>query len=291
MFNLIKEGRNLVNEKLLETNINELKSFFICLNEDVSLYFQRVTCDSGYKWIFTKDDETSEYLGINANTTFKDLFEDIKLQYDFDYNGEDFWLRLFDEKEKSRCLIMPEFGRIPFVQAFAKNELNALLKTSIKAFQNDENVEDSDVAILTNQQKMINDDIMHIINLICAESHDNESLTFTMRCVDSLLRTIPLTAITDEDEWIELERENENIPKVWANSRIPIILKFENEDGSFRYENTKETLFKNEEGKLFYDPERSSADVTLPWFYKEPDIVLMTAEDYEERKDILEALD
>ena len=109
-------------------------------------------------------------------------------------------------------------------------------------------------------QKMVTKNVMDIITVFDSQNHSGFSANYTINLLSRLLRWIPLTPLTgEEDEWYEPygpdnTQQNKRCTKVFRR----------NFDNSTAY-NIRGKVFSNDGGKTWWTNSNSSVPVAFPY--------------------------
>lgn len=296
-FHLIRDVSIEFDEKVESFLINKLDGFYVILSEDtreVDIFFQKAE-NSNHKdvWFY------SEYQSrcfvcdwFNATTTISDVIKKLTDEYDFSENCK-IWFRPFSSEVGNADIFVCndiDFAKSKELFNFASNELNILMDKIIKENANSEEEANE---IKTNYIKA-NTSILELMHIIISQNMNSEVLNYVMPLLNRLLKKLPLSELTEGDKWNPTEIEDddgnvihENEDEIFVNSRMENVIKRVKSTGETTYEKLDSVLFKNEEGDILFDKEKSSKEIEMPYVPSDPEIELISKEDEEERKDFL----
>lgn len=102
--------------------------------------------------------------------------------------------------------------------------------------------------------------ILEIIETFCEQGHSGMSAAYATQCIERLLRWLPITPLTGEDdEW--KESMDLNGKKSYQNKRCPQV--FKDEDGE-AYD-IYGTIFSDDGGETWFTNKDSRIPVTFPY--------------------------
>lgn len=108
-------------------------------------------------------------------------------------------------------------------------------------------------------QKLINKNIMQVIKTFSEQGHSGFSANYALNILDKLLRYVPLTPLTgDDDEWTEL---NYGDDISYQNKRCPSVFKDKNGNAY----NCEGKVFSNDEGRSWYTNKDSRVSIEFPY--------------------------
>lgn len=132
--------------------------------------------------------------------------------------------------------------------AWAKEELDRL-------------VEDGDEL-----QKIINKDILEIVNVFANQGHSGFSASYAIGIIKRLLSWQPITPLTgEEDEWCEVQEWNKD-SNVQQNNRCSAVFRKNFDNSTAYYIDGK--IFSDDGGETWFTSSDSFVPVTFP--YKVP---------------------
>ena len=109
-------------------------------------------------------------------------------------------------------------------------------------------------------QKMVTKNVMDILTVFENQDHSGFSANYTINLVVRLLRRIPLTPLTgEEDEWYESDGPD----NTQQNKRCTTVFR-RNFDNSTAY-NIRGRVFSNDGGKTWWTSRDSLVPVTFPY--------------------------
>jgi len=285
MIKFIKDGYNVIDEEFENTfYIKDAEIMYFYINKDVQIYIQKcLDAEDNIIFMMFKNggikvpykDETIYsmcQIGLTPDMKFKDVIERFKRNYNFD---ENWFCRIYENPSDYMLTLQSNAGNTNSIQ-FAKNELKILLNKTAKEFKNENELTEEQLKETLRQQEDLSENIIDILQLLTAQMHNETSYEFVNRMTNMLVHGVPITEITEDDEWEEapVPSNNDNNNKYYVNKRCELISKLIKEDGSIKYEYIRARLYKNnKDGKLYYNPELSPEEITLPWFYKPTEIV------------------
>lgn len=111
-----------------------------------------------------------------------------------------------------------------------------------------------------NMQKMMNDDILKVIQTFCEAGHTGFTANYALSIIDRLLRFKPISALTGEDdEWEDVSEYQEG-RTLYQNKRCPSVFK---DDKHAYFVEAK--IFSDDNGETWYTCKDSTIDIEFPF--------------------------
>lgn len=133
------------------------------------------------------------------------------------------------------------------MEEFVKNELLIL----------ENNCKDDEEAL--KMQKLVTKDIMEIFEIFRSQQHSGFSASYIIELLDRLLRYIPVSPLTGEDdEWNKVEYTDDIC---YQNKRCPSVFK----DSSGKAYNVEGRAFSEDGGRTYFTNKDSRVYITFPY--------------------------
>ena len=133
------------------------------------------------------------------------------------------------------------------MEEFVKNELLIL----------ENNCKDDEEAL--KMQKLVTKDIMEIFEIFRSQQHSGFSASYIIELLDRLLRYIPVSPLTGEDdEWNKVEYTDDIC---YQNKRCPSVFK----DSSGKAYNVEGRAFSEDGGRTYFTSKDSKVYITFPY--------------------------
>lgn len=109
-------------------------------------------------------------------------------------------------------------------------------------------------------QDIMDSHLLKMVEVFADEGHSGFSAGYAMQCLERLLRFLPLTSLTgDDDEWVEVYTDDDGIP-VYQNKRCSEIFRKNGKAHTIRGK-----VFSDDGGETWWTSKDSHVDIDFPY--------------------------